>query len=241
PRTIADVAALLRSALKDAVAKGLILRNPTDISIRPRAPKKEAKFLTEAELEVFLKAARGEFLEDFFILAVHTGMRASELLGLAWANVDLEGRKLVVRQAAHEIRGRMVLGDVKTEASRRIITLPTQAVEALKRQRKRQLELQLAAGAKWRNEQGLVFTNRLGGMLIRPHITRRDLRRVLNKAAVLNAARRLGVDEAETLRLNALALPARPLHAGDVILLPDGRQVSLEKQDLLEDVGLHTF
>ena len=241
PRTIADVAALLRSALKDAVAKGLILRNPTDIAARPRFPKKEARFLTESELETFLAAAKGEFLEDLFLLAIHTGMRASELLGLTWANVDLEGRKLVVRQAAHEINGRMVLGDVKTEASRRIITLPTQAVDALKRQRKRQLELQLAAGAKWRNEHGLVFTNRVGDVLIRTNVTKRDLRRVLNKAAVLNAARRLGVDPTATLELNALTLPARPLQVTDTITLPDGRQVNLERHDLLEDVGLHTF
>jgi len=155
--------------------------------------------------------------------------------------VDLDNGKLTVRQAMHEVRGVMQLGDVKTQASRRTISLSREAVAALRRQRNKQREAQLAAGPDWRNEYGLVFTNRVGHPLIRTNITKRDLRRILNKAAVLNAARRLAVDPAETLELNAPMLPARPLRTTDKVTLPDGRRVNLEKQDLLEDVGLHTF
>lgn len=240
-RTIYDIAALLRQGLNDAVKKGLVPNNQAKVATSPRLPKKEARFLTHEEVRVFFEAAAGEYLEELFIVLLHTGLRASEALGLPWDAVDLDNGKLTVRQAMHEVRGVMQLGDVKTQASRRTISLSREAVAALRRQRKKQREAQLAAGPDWNNEYNLVFTNRLGHPLIRTNITKRDLRRILNKAAVLNAARRLGVDPAETLALNAPVLPARPLRTTDKVTLPDGRQVNLEKPDLLEDVGLHTF
>src|SRR5690606_29897286 len=112
-RYVYDVAATLRMVLRDAVDLGLIPRNPA-AKVKRSFERKEARFLTQEELARFLTAAQGEPLEDAFILAVHTGLRPGEWLGLSWDAVDLEAAKLDVRQALHEEEGRVFLGSLKT-------------------------------------------------------------------------------------------------------------------------------
>ena len=85
-----------------------------------------------------MKAAGGERLEDAFVLALHTGLRPGEWLGLTWDCVDFENKKITVTQSLNEIKGHMKLGDVKTAAGRRTITLSETTVKALRRQDIRQ-------------------------------------------------------------------------------------------------------
>lgn len=241
PRTIYDVAALLRQGLNDAVKKGILPNNQAKVAASPRLVQEEARFLSHEEVRIFFQAAQGEELREFFTLALHTGLRASELLGLAWNSVDIESRKLTVRQAMHEVRGIMRLGNVKTKASRRTISLSQEAVEALKSQRKKQAKAQLAAGSKWDNSQNLVFTSRVGTPLIRTNITKRTLRRILNRAAIIKAAERHGYYNYRELIAVNKVLPARAMKAGDAFKLPDGRIASLEADDIMEGVGIHSF
>lgn len=241
PRTVFDIASLLRQGLDDAVKKGIVPNNQAKVAANPRAPKREARFLNHEEVAVLLEAAAGDYVEEFIIIALHTGLRASELLGLAWDAVDLDGRKLTVRQALHEVRGVMQMGEVKTNASRRTISLSQEAVNAFRRQRKQQLQAQLAAGSRWTgNPLGLVFTNMFGGTMIRTNITKRNLRRILNRVAVIRAAHRLGYEASDVLPLNA-DMPKRAVKAGDNILLPGDRVGEIVAADLMEGVGIHTF
>lgn len=76
------------------------------------------------------------------------------------------------------------MGEVKTKAARRTITLPPEAIQALKRQRKRQLELQLASSGEWRNDGNLVFTNQKGWQLRRTNILKRDMKRILKRSGL---------------------------------------------------------
>lgn len=117
PATVADVASILRSALEDAVVKGLIVRNPAKMRPKPSAPREEARFLTQEEVHWLLGGAKGERLEAGFVLALHTGMRPGEWLGLPWEAVDLGGGTVTVREALHEEKGRVFLGPVKTTAA----------------------------------------------------------------------------------------------------------------------------
>lgn len=184
--SIATIAAALKASLEDAVRKGLLPNNPAKLAM-PRTPgHKEARFLTPEEIKAFLETAKGERLEDAFILALNTGLRPGEWLGLPWDAVDLKGRKLTVKQALHEEDGKVFLGEVKTKAARRTISLPAPAFEALRRQHKRQLEEQLAAGGSWHNDAGLVFTDTQGGFLRRTNVERRDLKRICKRAGLEN-------------------------------------------------------
>lgn len=182
PKTVHGIASVLRAAFAAAVRRDLIPRDPTRQVDMPKLPHNEARFLTKEEVRAFSEAARGERLEALFVLLLHTGLRLGEALGLPWEAVDLEAGTLTVRQALHEVKGKLFLGPPKTKAALRTITLTAPAVQALKAQKRRQAEERLRAGPKWQNAWNLVFTDHFGGPLRRSNIARRDVKRVIKKA-----------------------------------------------------------
>jgi len=89
-------------------------------------------------------------------------MRRSEIAGLKWDNVDLDGGKLRVAETLQRITGQgLVAGAPKTRGSRRNISLSLRPVELLKNIRVRQLQQHLVAGSAY-EETGYVFTDELG-------------------------------------------------------------------------------
>lgn len=212
--TLADVAGILRMALEDAVVKGLIPKNPAKMVPKPSAPREEARFLTQEEVHWLLEGARGERLEAGFILALYTGMRPGEWLGLPWEAVDLTAGTVTVRQALHEEKGRVFLGRVKTKAALRTIALPKVAVEALRAHRRRQAAERLRAGATWQ-DTGLVFTNTTGGLLRRSNVDGRDLARVIRKARRMaaEAHEKAGMSRSEAQAAAGKLLEGVTLHS----------------------------
>lgn len=190
-RTVAYIAFILKSGLEDAVKKGIIPSNPVKLAARRKQEKREARVLNQEEVRLFLEAIAGERLENAFILALHTGLRPGEWLGLPWDAVDWEGKKITVRQSLVENSGKPYIGDVKTSAGRRTISLSETAMAALRNQKKKQLEMQLASGPGWQNENGLVFTNQKGGPLLRANIDKGDWCRILLKIAEAKQGRPL--------------------------------------------------
>src|SRR5215211_214802 len=89
PRTVQIIHATLYKALKQAVRWSLVPRNVADSVDHPKAPKREIKPLNEEQVKRLLKAADGDKLEALYVLAITTGMRLGELLGLQWKDVDL--------------------------------------------------------------------------------------------------------------------------------------------------------
>lgn len=106
------------------------------------------------------------------MLAVHTGLRQGELLGLQWEDADLDGT-VVLRTLTGMDDGRPVLTASKTAKSRRRVKLTAAAVDSLKRHRKRQLKERMARSGLWRN-LGLVFTTEGGTPLNRHNLSRRS-------------------------------------------------------------------
>lgn len=185
-RTIYDIATILRAGLKDAVNKQLIYHSPADKIPKPKKGTKEARFMDQTEISRFLKALKGDRLENYFVLMLHTGLRPGEALGLAWEQVDLQNSRITVSQALHEVNGKLSLGETKTASSMRTISLSDAGVQALKAQRKRQLEEQLGAGSKWHNNYNLVFTTPTGNPLSRTAVLRNILHPILKKAEIDN-------------------------------------------------------
>jgi integrase len=103
-------------------------------------PDPDMQTLAEDQVRLFLEAAKGERLEALYVLALATGMRQGELLGLPWRYVDLKKGVLRVRQSLTLSKGGYAFSRPKTEASRRNLELRPEAIEALKAHRKRQLE-----------------------------------------------------------------------------------------------------
>jgi len=98
PRPVEIIYATLHKALKQAVRWTLIPRNGAQAATPPRPAKRETTPLSREQVRALLEAAKGDALYAFYVLAVTTGMRNGELLGLQWKDVSLEDRTLRVRR-----------------------------------------------------------------------------------------------------------------------------------------------
>ena len=161
PRTVDYCRAVLRRALNQALRWGHVPRNVATLVDPPRAKRPEIQPLTPDEAKALLDAVAGDRLEALYAVALAVGLRKGEALGLRWDDVDLEAGTLSVRKQLQRVDGKLQLVDLKTDRSRRTITLPSISVDALRRHRVRQLEERLVAGRRW-SDSGLVFTTTIG-------------------------------------------------------------------------------
>ncbi len=182
PRMVQLVHTVLHKALKQAVNDGLIPRNVTEAVKAPRPVKKEMKPLSPTQARDLLEAARGERLEALYALAVTTGMRQGEILGLKWEDVDLEAGTLQVRRTLSTAMGGGVrFGPPKTARSRRSIRIPKLALTALRRHRKAQLEQRIKLSGLW-EDHDLVFTTGVGTPISRADLINRSFKPLLRQA-----------------------------------------------------------
>jgi integrase len=128
----------------------------------------------------------GDRFEALYVLALTTGLRIGELLGLKWSDIVFDTRRLRVSRQLQRGQGRSGEGLIFTEpkaASRRTVDLPTRTVEALKRHRKRQFEETLKAGGAYQ-DNALVFTATLGTPLGPEKVTQRSFKPLLKRAGL---------------------------------------------------------
>jgi integrase len=132
----------------------------------------------------FLESAwhAGEALYAAFVLVLVLGLRRGEVLGLAWAQVDLDGGELYVGEQLQRVRHQLVLREVKTEMSEAPLPLPELCVTALRIRRRHQDDARKLAGDTW-IENGLVFTTRYGTP-IEPRNFNRSFDRCIRAAKV---------------------------------------------------------
>jgi integrase len=194
PATRLQLFRILSRALKVAVQRGKIPRNPCDLLDPPTADRDEVKPISAVNTTRLLDAAgaRDPIALARWLIALVLGMRQGEVLGLKWEFVDLDGDvpTIRVRWALARLKwrhgcadpcgrrpascpdrhgGGLQVVEVKSKKSRRTLPLPPNIVTALRVVRKLQREARMAAGARW-IDNGLVFTDRLG----RPLDPRRD-------------------------------------------------------------------
>ncbi len=160
-RSVDYIHATLQMALSQAVRDDLISRNVAS-GERPRSSRnrKEAKALSPTQVKTLLTAARGTRNEALYVVAVHTGLRQGELLGLKWTDVDLDAGKLSVRRSLKVTDEGLAFGPPKNKASRRSVPLNKTAAAALRTHRLRQNQERLSA-PEW-HDHNLVFPNRIG-------------------------------------------------------------------------------
>jgi integrase len=82
--------------LHKAVLDGLLPRNVCRAVRAARVQRKEVSLLSLAQVRALLEAAHGDRNEALYVLAVHSGLRQGELLGLKWSDVDFETATLSV-------------------------------------------------------------------------------------------------------------------------------------------------
>ena len=140
-RTVRYIHTTLHKALKQAVMDGLIPRNATEAVKPPQPTREEMHPLTPEQAKLLLQAAHeaGDRLEALYVLAIHTGLRQGELLGLKWDDVDLDDGSIQVRRTLAITKSGPVFTSPKTARSRRSVKLTSKATEALKSHLERQL------------------------------------------------------------------------------------------------------
>lgn len=153
--------AVLREALNHALRLQLIATNPAMAVRPPRYVRQESNVLTESQTAQLLKASEGTDLYAPLVVATCTGLRRGELLGLRWADVDLESGILIVRRALQATKAGLKFKEPKSAQSRRTIALPAIAVEVLKGHREEQEARKNELGALF-EDQGLVFPRPTG-------------------------------------------------------------------------------
>jgi integrase len=191
--TAADTRATFRSIIDEAVRLDLISTNPVDRVRPPVVRARPRRALTATETRALVSAASHDRLGAAVALLFVQGWRVSEVLGLAWSDLDLHASMATVSRASVYADGiGMTLGPPKTEGAKGRHLLTPVVVELLRRRRRAQDEERLRAGPLWDrlSYEGrpidVVFTTVTGGLLLRQKVTK----------AVAAAAEAAGLDPA---------------------------------------------
>lgn len=185
PSTVALYHGVLHHALDQAVKRRLIPHNPANAVDAPRPNPPEMQTWTAEQARAFLVATADDELAALYSLAMHTGMRRGELLGLKWGDIDLARGTLAVRRTLSRGPDGMAFGEPKTTAGKRSIALPASCVTALRSRRAAQAGRRLQLGPAWQDgdyvfdrEQRTVLHPNSAGRAFQRHIARLGLPRI---------------------------------------------------------------
>lgn len=168
-KTVKNVHGVLHHALKQAVRLGYMRMNPTEACTLPRIEKAKIVPLDAPEIKRLLEVLDDEVYSDVLRVDLFTGMREGEILGLQWSCVDFtRGTIKVEKQLSRpRVKGEEYrFTSLKNDKPRTIQPAPF-VMQILKRQRRRQAEQRMQAGAAW-DDCGfpdLVFTSETGKFL----------------------------------------------------------------------------
>jgi integrase len=174
--------AVLHRALEVATRFGLIARNVAALVTPPRLRESDIHPLDREEARLYLETVAGARLAALYLVALATGMRQGELLGLHWRDIDLDGPvngsvngsvntgnagnggntgRLSVVSTLYVRKGVATFKTPKTKGSRRQIAFAPRVAEALRAHRQRQRLERLKAGPAWA-EHDLAFCTEVG-------------------------------------------------------------------------------
>lgn len=180
PRTIQRVHFVVRKALADAVAWGVLTRNPVDSAHPPRATL-SIHPPTPDQLRTLLLAAQRDALWPLWVLLASTGMRKGEALALRWEHFDADRGILTIAGTQAATGGPIRIHQPKTASGRRNISLSADLVQVLAEHRLRQAAF-AASTPNW-EDHGWVFTTRKGTPLGPSHV-HRAFKRLLGAAGL---------------------------------------------------------
>jgi integrase len=183
-KTVRYIHTTIHKALEDAVDAAVIGRNPAARAKPPRPSRRSTRRVGSwepSELAAFLGFVRGTRLEAAWRLATMTGMRRGEILGLRWADIDLEKARLSVRQAVVAVAYEMIESTPKSHNAR-VIDLDSETVDLLRAHRRRQQDERAEWGTDY-EDRDLVVCHE-NGSPIHPQSFSQTFARLVKQAAV---------------------------------------------------------
>ena len=145
-RTVQYIHAVIHRGLEQSFKWGIISKNVADLVEAPRPERKELTIFTVEQCRIFLEGIKDDRLYPFYALAIGCGLRLGELLPLEWQDYNFENSTVSVRRTLQRVRGKTIIGEPKSEKSRRVVAIPSFVLEVLKD----------------RKSEGLVFSTRNG-------------------------------------------------------------------------------
>ncbi|MEV5369240.1 site-specific integrase [Streptomyces albogriseolus] len=206
---------MLRSALTNAMVEERIPKNVAQLVKLQRARRRRPDPWSVEEACAFLENAQmwRDYLYPAYVLILVLGLRKGEVLGLTWADVNLDSGELQIRHQLQRVRRRLLHTDTaKTEASEAVLPLPDVCLAALRLRQKEQQAAKERAGDLW-TESDLVFTTHYGTP-VEPRNFSREFDRRCERAGV----RRIRVhDTSHTCASLLVALDVHPRIAMQIL------------------------
>ena len=181
PKTVRNIHGVLHRTLEQAKLLGYVRVNPADAAVTPRVEKKQVETLDAEDIGKFLAAIRGTKYEYPLFVAVFTGLRQGELLGLTWDCVDFEHGMLLINKQHNRVKGdtEFRFASLKNDKAR-VLTAADEVIEVLKLQKERQTAWAATLGDGWSNPDHLVFTTEFG-RYINNKILYQNFKRIMRK------------------------------------------------------------
>ncbi len=165
-RTVGHAHRVLHTALARAALGKKVFRNVASLVKPPKVEEKEVVILTADRIGYLLSKIQDHPLHVPAVVALGTGLRRGEVLGLRWQDVDLDAGMLQVKRSLGEagkksipLQERLYFKAPKSAAGRRSVSLAPFVIEALRMHRRAQLELRVALGLGKQPDDALVFAN----------------------------------------------------------------------------------
>ncbi len=198
---------LLHRACAVGVRWGWLASNPAAaVEAPPYQPPRRAAW-TLAGVRTFLADTQGHRLGPLWAFLLTTGCRLGEALALRWSDVNLDQGTVHLQRTGTYLGGRWVEGPPKTRAGERVVHLPPEGVQALRRQRAQQAQWRLRAGATWQAGDYVFTTSQ--GRPVRGNVAARELREAcIRLGLVPQTPHGLRHAHASLLLAQGVALPA---------------------------------
>lgn len=178
---IQKIHTIIKSSLRKAAGWGMIIKNPADVVERPEAEEKEMLYWEDKEAHQFLKAAESDRYYHAFLLAITTGMRQGEILGLRWRDIDFINRTISVRQIlTHD--GKEIQSGTKTKSGIRSIGIDRITASKLQKLRHRINEEKMEYRDVYQDNDLVICTK--FGTPVSPRNINRSFDRLIERAGV---------------------------------------------------------
>ncbi|MED4919273.1 tyrosine-type recombinase/integrase [Geobacillus thermodenitrificans] len=174
---------LLNQAFDQAVRWSLIKVNPVKNAKPPKVKSEEKITWTVDEVNRFLNLIKNSSMEIPYLLAIFTGMRRGEVLGLKWDDVDFENKKIRIKRSLCFVSGKgLIFKEPKTKKSKRQISISQHVVNVLKKHKQKQEFQKEKLGTQYQDNNLIVCTD--DGKPLDPRNLLRQFYRLIEEANV---------------------------------------------------------